>query len=380
VPPRQNLKLLDGWSVNMRVPGCNYMRALITTTGLFAILMFAASPVIAAEILVPGHFATIAEAVAAASANDVIKVGPGRYREPPIELTIPLVFRSEAGPYNTSWDAQSLTRILLVRVDTEIEGFSFGGTSAPMPDPGGSVSILGGNVVFKNCLFSFHHGRDGGALSVSAANLMMTDCYFLQNYSPLNGSAIDVTAGADVSVSRCHFKGNSRAIEVRGSSSVHVSESLFEWNGPAIHVAQSTGTVQTSTFYWNSSGDEQTGVVTIDDSPGVTVERNIINGNGSAGYGLSFSGGEGSHGCNVFWANTAGAIAGGMLASDEVVGDPLMCNPGSGTFTLFESSPATPTNSACGLLIGAFGVGCTVPVETMNWGRVKSLYGPKQVE
>ena len=61
---------------------------------------------------------------------------------------------------------------------------------------------------------------------------------------------------------------------------------------------------------------------------------------------------------------------------DILFEDPLFCNPGEGDVSLAEGSPCLPENNLWGELIGARGVGCTVPVvvETKSWGAIKALY------
>jgi parallel beta-helix repeat protein len=53
----------------------------VSAAGPIAATMIAAPPLGAGEILVPGNFATIGEAIAAATAGDTILVGPGVYAE-----------------------------------------------------------------------------------------------------------------------------------------------------------------------------------------------------------------------------------------------------------------------------------------------------------
>jgi hypothetical protein len=108
------------------------------------------------------------------------------------------------------------------------------------------------------------------------------------------------------------------------------------------------------------------------------ISRNIF-AEDTAGFGIYFIWMEAPHDCNVFWNNKNGAIAGGGVAPDEVLSDPLFCSALSGNFTISAGSPAAASNSACGLLIGVYEVGCgAVAVRESTWGRIKSMYAPTE--
>src|SRR5262245_27342622 len=88
VPLRSNFprKLsIHGPTVNVPPPGASRMRpsrhALVSAAGAIVATIVAAPPLDAGEILVPGNFATIGEAIAASTAGDTILVGPGVYAE-----------------------------------------------------------------------------------------------------------------------------------------------------------------------------------------------------------------------------------------------------------------------------------------------------------
>jgi hypothetical protein len=53
--------------------------------------------------------------------------------------------------------------------------------------------------------------------------------------------------------------------------------------------------------------------------------------------------------------------------------DPWFCGAPAGDYTVHESSPC---NGAAhdGSVIGAFPVGCYVPVEQLSWGRLKARF------
>lgn len=79
--------------------------------------------------------------------------------------------------------------------------------------------------------------------------------------------------------------------------------------------------------------------------------------------------------CNDVYGNTGGdTICFGTPTNFTL--DPLYCGiPGSGNFTLQETSPCAPTYSPCSAMVGAYGVNCEVTAtEPVSWGKVKSMY------
>ena len=80
-------------------------RSLVSAAGVIAPTMVAAPALDAAEILVPGNFATIGEAIAASTTGDTILVGPGVYAESIVfseGAGDGVVLRSTDGPLETT--------------------------------------------------------------------------------------------------------------------------------------------------------------------------------------------------------------------------------------------------------------------------------------
>ncbi len=56
--------------------------------------------------------------------------------------------------------------------------------------------------------------------------------------------------------------------------------------------------------------------------------------------------------------------------------DPRFCaGAGPEDYPLRKDSPCAPANNTCGVLMGAFPVGCgSTGTQTTSWGHIKSLY------
>jgi hypothetical protein len=53
--------------------------------------------------------------------------------------------------------------------------------------------------------------------------------------------------------------------------------------------------------------------------------------------------------------------------------DPEFCDPGTGDYSLYNTSPCLPGGNGCGVQMGAYGHGCDSPVGEMSWGALKAL-------
>jgi hypothetical protein len=58
---------------------------------------------------------------------------------------------------------------------------------------------------------------------------------------------------------------------------------------------------------------------------------------------------------------------------DNIEADPLFCNELAGDYTIHEDSPCVGA-AHDGSAIGAYSVGCGVPVERASWGSIKAKY------
>ena len=131
----------------------------------------------------------------------------------------------------------------------------------------GAITVNSGRVTFKKCEFTGNSGQEGGALFLSAGNILIEDCYFADNES------------ADINES----KGGAIHTWVHGADgllNVTISKSTFERNnakeGGAIILKdkvsyQPTGTeinIDRCTFIGNQAVDGQGGALMLDNYMG----------------------------------------------------------------------------------------------------------------
>jgi hypothetical protein len=204
------------------------------------------------------------------------------------------------------------------------------------------VRDTGSLVDANNCVFAGNTSLDNGGAATTILNsqLRFSDCVFVQNWAGSRGGAIATNNNSVLEVAGCVFQ-----------------ENKTDDRAGALYIEDTSGFVESSTFYANTSPGS--GTILLLSSPGTTVNRSILSGD-TGGYGLKYSAPIGGRSCNVFWDNALGAIAGDVLRPDEVVANPLFCDAAASDFTISSDSPAAPAHSPCGLLVGALPTACHI--------------------
>ena len=217
---------------------------------------------------------------------------------------------------------------------------------------GGGLELDDGGTVTDAIFSSNSAGYDGGGLSGGG---LVTDAIFIENEAAHGGAA---SSGGVFE--RVAFVGN--------------------WGGVHGGAIQSRGSPEfrSCTFVGNYSGYGGTAIWCYIGTP--VFDRVIIaDGYGSAGSvyceGPSYPEFE----CSDIFGNEGGdwlgCIADQYGINGNISADPMFCDPDNGNFMLDAMSPCAPDNNSCGVLIGAYPVGCGAsPVEATSWGRLKAMY------
>ena len=323
-----------------------------------------------------GDFSTIGAAVAAAAADDLVRVGPGTYGET-ILITASLTIESESGAAVTVLDGLDSQRIMLVDGDLilALRGLTF--TRGHADHGSAMLAWNSAAVTAADCRFVANFAEQSNAVHVrhAGSSLTLRNCLFQDNVASVHSGALSASMDSDLVVELCQFIGNTGsgsagAMNVTGANVV-MRDCLFlrnvGGNAGAFHAYYSTGIIENNTFHDNSGN-----WCTVYMYEGGLFRHNIVSGER---HGYGFTGGEMTRACNVFDGNALGATA-GPLSAGEVDADPLFCEPLEDVFLVCSGSPAAPGMSDCGQ-IGAFGVGCgcgPISVENRSWGEVKSLF------
>jgi len=373
------------------------------------LILLAASLAQAATIAVPGQQPTLAAALAAARAGDVIELAPGRYAESGLEIERAVTIRGlGANAGEVVIDGGGVGRLLfcedvagtIVLQDLTLRGGHASGSTSRLRS-GGAVYVARSELVAQNCRFEDNSATaHGGAIRFVAAGGRLSQCVFSNNLALLGGGAVDCSYEAAPVIERCMFQGNvggwGGGLSCRGWSSPVVDRNIFTGNstgnlygfgggvfadlesspritrctlngneaayGGALGCFQgSLVTVDECTIVGNIAAGAGGGIYCIDGSPQVTSSIVAFQqGTGVTSVGLSLP----ALGCSDIFGNTFGDVAGpvtGVAGTDPVVSiDPAFCSTSSdvtGMFPLRETSPLA--GASCGG-IGAWPAACTV--------------------
>ena len=208
---------------------------LRTIVGFVAGGSLMSATVSAAEINVPGDFASIQDAINAAVNGDEICVAPGTYNETIDFLGKAIAVYGSEGPQVTTIDGTGLNDIVVRCVsgeglDTILEGFTITGGGG-FGFSGGGMYNLNSSPTISDCIFHQNSGSDGvGMLNVNS-NPWIEDCTFSENSVifgiALHGAGMYNGNASNPTVIACLFIGN----VVSGGSNANRGGGMFNAGG-----------------------------------------------------------------------------------------------------------------------------------------------------
>jgi len=332
---------------------------------------------IADTIHVPADQPTIQGGVDAASAGDTVLVACGTYYEHSIIVSSDIVLRSEGGNYDcVTIDAQNMGNVIAFEfVNPIIEGFTITGGQVLLN--GGGMHIYNAFPYIARCKFigntctDWENSRGGGVYSEHSSPIF-SDCMFEDNECGAAG-AIYCKYGEPEFYS-CVFLGNSAsgggAVIGRSSSTVFenctfIENTATEWGGAIFLSFPSSPILSNCTFYGNNGGVVGGGAIYGMESIAIVVESCIAWNNSPDEFFLE-PGSVVSASCSD--------VYGGWPGEGNISLDPLFCDSSVDDFTLRNDSPCAPNNNDCGVLMGAWPVGCSTNTSDLTWSEVKSIY------
>ncbi len=293
----------------------------------------------AATIHVPTHQPTIQAGIDAASAGDTVLVACGVYYEHDIEIKSGICLSSETGEAGcVTIDAQGQGRVLYsfwAGTDTHIIGLTIrGGTSE---EGGGGYWCDNSSPLLMRCTFVDNAAAWAGAIDASLSSPSLDKCTFVNNYGNSNGGAIRFLGSTSIpssaSLNQCTFIGNSAT------------------HGGGIYCDDASPLLESCIIAFSING---LGLFCWDADSNPTLICCDIYGN---------AGGD--------WT---GCIEDQASMNGNISEDPLFCDPEMGDYSLRSDSPCAPGNNDCGVLMGAWSVGCSTSAESATWSDVKSLF------
>jgi len=165
-----------------------------------------------AVIRVPGEYATITEALAAAATGDTVLVGPGTYSEGSLTLDRDIVLIGEAGAESTVVDARGLLAapgvhaavLSLAGVTSacQITGLTFDG--AESAGAGGGIVMTNSSPTISECVVANNSAASGAGIMATASSPFIINCTVVDN-SGLAGIYLD--AASSGLISKCIVTG-----------------------------------------------------------------------------------------------------------------------------------------------------------------------------
>lgn len=251
---------------------------------------------------------------------------------------------------------------------------------------GGGMFCDGSSPTIRNCVLRGNHAYSGGALAcVELYSLLRLEvCTLDSNSAGNNGGGI--FTGSSVSLSDCvvsrntamanggaiHFFSNDTTMY--SSDTSYLTFCTFDdnhagSNGGALYMANASPHARNCTFYGHSNS--YGGAVAVASYCSPVFDRCLI----------AFNEGPAAVAClspyayPFFWLCDIYGNQGGdwtdCIADQYGVycnfsADPWFCDTTSGDFHLFETSPCAPEYNVCDSLVGAYGVGCSGEMTTIE--------------
>ena len=285
----------------------------------------------AARVLDPGcpgsAYATVQDAIDAASAQDVVEVCAGTFAERLVVSGKALVLRSADGPADTVVDAGGVGRALTVTTASPVtvEGLTFrNGWSST--GAGGNVQCERSNLLLRDNVLEDGEARRGAGLGASLCTGRLEGNTFRDNRATDLGGGLYVEGTIDVLDNR--FEANASDSDagaafvrdsfatIRGNT---VIANTAEDDGGGLFVRRGAPWVDGNVFEDNVSGEEGGGMRV--KTSQVTVTDNVFANNRAdwRGGGMKMSHDESVLSGNTWTGNEAGSKGGAVLPTNSTL-------------------------------------------------------------
>lgn len=348
---------------------------------ILSVLTTVAWEVRSGTIHVPADQPTIQAGIYAAVDGDTVLVAPGTYsgtgnRNIDFDGKGILVL-SEFGPDSTTVDCAGPYRAFLIWQDedssTVIDGFTITGATLGGYDSA-AVMCDRTSPTIRNCIIT-NNSCDG--FYGFEASPRVENCLF-----SYNRAGFRVQAGY-TRIADCEFSFNdTNGVAVEWSGAIEMTGCLLRENGASglwIYTLVDPFHISNCTFYGNRRGFYYAVNFPKDGSysedsrlDSLHLENCIAAFNLDVGIEAEFADPHEVVCCNAYGNPGGDFVPRGPLQfgpGDEygnISLAPLLCDTAAGNFHVSEDSPCAPANNSCGVLIGAFPVGCDCCIQPIR--------------
>lgn len=283
--------------------------------GFILAILMSVSSVFGVVLTVPTPYATIQDAIDAASDTDTVVVSMDTYYEN-IDMGGKAITLTSTDPNDPDVVAQTIIdgsdsgSVILCDTsedsDTVIAGFLI--QNGSVSDYGGGIQCWRSSPTIKNCVFIANISDNlGGGIFCYQSNSMVTNCMFIGNTATQNGGGIDCYT-ASPTIMNCIFSGNDAdfggGLAFTNTSLPTVANCTFAGNtadtgGGMYCTSNSDPTVVNSIFWGNSAASGPEIYHAVGSDPAVSYST------------ITGCGGSGAE-----WVSSFGVDAGGNLDAD----------------------------------------------------------------
>ena len=240
---------------------------------------------------------------------------------------------------------------------------------------GGGCKLVNSEALVTQCQLTENTaGNAGGAISGLWGSSIEAALSEIALNEASSGGAVCIRNSSSVILSGCNMSKNSGnngsgGIDTYGGS-IEISGSLISGNstnrrGGALSLAGGALCDISLTTVFSNEASMSGSFVYLEEFNGMNVSESIIWDEGHDMIGFDgFVSVEIS--CSV--------VKGGWEGEGNIDADPLFCDAQGGDYSVADESPCNPDNNDCGVLIGAFPIGCSQATTGLTWTEVKALY------
>ncbi len=363
---------------------------------LFAVYLCTALPILAVTFRVPSDYAEIEIAMRMTDPGDTVLVAPGTYTEWTVPLFSGVTLLAEnmehgatvihAGDHTFAIVAEYVDSSALLRGFT-LRNATSSGIFLDNSDPriedcliiqnegpeGGGALLWNSSAQFTRCRFSSNLSDRGGAVYMRdlGSEPIFTDCEFYWNTAWDLGGGIFVDSARPV-FENCVIFGNQSYGDGAGFyaedclagwpilENCVIAKNHAFWRGGGAHFNLASASLSGCTIVDNSASIHSGGLWFL--SSNTMVENSIVAYNAPSAGVVCGSFSTPRFRCNNFYGNEGGDEICGADLGGNFTSRPYFCDLDGGDWTLAANSPCLPLANDCHELIGARGLGCSLPV------------------